>query len=218
MFRANHPALLTSSSPPFAPLPPQRRRWMVPTRVTCPRINTATDRRPNPHPASQPPPAPPTFHVTHPLIPFSSADSHSGFAALSHAVPLSATFTLSIPRTQQLCFSFHHSHPRKPSTHHRTLPPRAITLPFSFLASSSFCPPACVLRSLSLPDSPLSPLNMPQGLVVSLGLACRLGQPPLLAKRSSKATGPGRHKKKMKRRERERRMYTEREKVREKSL
>ena len=39
--------------------------------------------RPPPQTPSEPshPGAPPTFHATHPLLPFSSADSHSGFAA-----------------------------------------------------------------------------------------------------------------------------------------
>lgn len=104
VFRANHPALLTPSHQPSlslsvslslptaVPATIPAAPVVVPTRVTCPRINTATDRRPDPirpssQPASQPPPAPPTFHVTHPLTPFSSADSHSGFAAPSHANP-----------------------------------------------------------------------------------------------------------------------------------
>lgn len=178
---------------------------MVPTRMTCPRINTATDRRPNPirpssQPASQPPPAPPIFHATHPLTPFSSADSHSGFAAPSHATlpfPLSLVRSAH-PRDLSACFSFHHSHP-----HDHRPPSRSSTschYPscFSLLALSPFSPrlphpPARVLHPLSPSrSSPLaSSLDMPQGLAVSLGLACRLGQPPLLAKRSSKAAGTG---------------------------
>lgn len=148
VFRANHPALLTPSHQPSLSLPfllslslptavpatIPAAPVVVPTRVTCPRINTATDRRPDPirpssQPASQPPPAPPTFHVTHPLTPFSSADSHSGFAAPSHANP---------PPLPP------HTHPRDPSRvslsitltlasidRRRALPLRAITLPVS---------------------------------------------------------------------------------------
>ena len=88
---------------------------------------------------------------------------------------------------------------------------------FSFLVSSSFSSLARVLRSLSLPGTPLFPLNMPQGLVVSLGLACRLGQPPLLAPNDPlKRPGRGRHKKKMRRRERDpANGYTKRERKRE---
>lgn len=107
---------------------------------------------PSDHPASQPPPAPPTFHVTHSLIPFSSADSHSGFAALSHAVsPFSHIHPIHPPNSP-LCFSFHHSHPHKPPAHHHARPPRAITLPVSPFEPlrPSLRPPVSFVRYPSL--------------------------------------------------------------------
>lgn len=196
MFRANHPALLTPSSlalraatTPTAPVDGPHPRDLPENQYSY----RPPPQPPSDHPASQPPPALPTFHVTHPLIPFSSADSHSGFAALSHAVPLSPTFPLSIPRIRR-CVSL--SITLTLANHRLTIALYPfVPLPFPFLLSILFALPlAHPCPSFVIPPWPppvSSPLNMPQGLVVSLGLACRLGQPPLLAKRSSKAAGAG---------------------------
>lgn len=166
---------------------------MVPTRVTCPRINTATDRRPNPHPTIQPAchPLPhllstlrtPLYHSRVP-IPILGSQHWATFPFLPHSPYPSpeSTVVFLFPSLSPSRTAGSPSH-SAPSCHYPSC--------FSFLAPSSFSSPARVLHSLSLSDLPLSPLNMPQGLVVSLGLACRLGQPPLLAKRSSKATGAG---------------------------
>lgn len=199
--------------PPISP-PTTAPVDVVPTRVTCPRINTATDRRPNTiqpaKPASQPAtPAPPTFYATHPLTPFSRV-----------LIPILGSQHRATPYFLPLCSSA--TYPSLPILLRVSLPVtltltiRRLTvaldllvpLPFLFLLSSPFvlllvraCPSHSLSFSLFTSLSLSFSLNMLQGLAVSFGLVCRLGQPPLLAKRSSK-TEPGRHKKRMRRRER----------------
>lgn len=202
--------------PPPTSLPTTAPVDVVPTRVTCPRINTATDRRPNTiqpasqpsHPASQPAtPAPPTFHATHPLTPFSRVlipilgSQHRATPYLlppcsSATYPSLPILRVSLPVTLTLTI-------RRFTVALDLLVP----LPFLFLLSSPFVlllVRACPSHSLSF--SPFTSLSLSfstchKVLAVFFGLVCRLGQPPLLAKRSSKA-GPGRHKKRMRRRER----------------
>lgn len=187
MFRANHPALLTPNALPSVAL---RAATTPAAPVDGPHPRDLPENQysyrppPQPHPASQPPLAPPTFHATHPLTPFSDADSHSGFAAPSHAV---VPLIPSLPESSAV-FLFPSLSPSQP--HRRALSPRAITLPVP-PHHPSLRPLASFVRYPSLALCPSFPLDIPQGLAVSLGLVCRLGQPPLLAKRSSKATGAG---------------------------
>lgn len=119
------------------------------------------------------------------------------------------------PPNPPLCFSFHHSHPRKPPAHHRTLHPRAITLPV---------PPFLLLLLARSCPSFVIPLWLPS---VPARHTARFSRFPWRADSANhpywpndplKRPEPGRHKKKMRRRERERRMDTERDRGWERKL
>lgn len=188
-YRRHHPGGAGDGPPPLArDLPENQYSYRPP---------------PQPRPASQPPPAPPTFHATHPLTPFSSADSHSGFAASSsHDVPpleplpslihlypstpilrrVSLTVTLTLVSTDSPSHSAYSCH--YVFLFFLSAPPRVflLALPSLFLSLPS-SPYIFFSLSLSVYLFPSRP-SMPQGLAVFFSLACRLGQPPLLAKRS----------------------------------
>lgn len=163
MFRANHPALLTLSPLPRA-LRAAATTPTAPVDGPHPRDlpeNQYSYRPPPQRPSSQPPPAPPTFHVTHPLIPFSSADSHSGFAALSHAtrvLPFLPHFIPIHPPEFAVVFLFPSLSP-SPGLPIALWPPSChYPFCFSFLVPSSFSSPAPMsfLRYPSLTSPPLS--------------------------------------------------------------
>lgn len=136
-------------------------------RVTCPRINTATDRRPNPvQPASHPLPhllSTLRIPLHHSRVPIPILGSQHRASTPSSPVPSSNLYSHP-PPNRSPCFSCRHSHPHKHRVTIALCP--FVPLPFLFLL-----PDSRARARLSHPSIPASVISLcPLLFLISLSL------------------------------------------------